>query len=564
MSNSIKHLSVAKRLGLGFAIILFLSLLTTIIAIGRLHTVAQASEQLMKDPLTTERMVSDWYRNIHTGIRRTSAIARSSDPSLVTFFAEDQAESTRASAILQKSIEEHMQSDAEKVLFKEIGEARKNYLAAREAIVNLKKEDKADEANQALETNFIPAGKIYTQKIEALLKNQRAKIDDTAAEIQRTYENSRILLIILAVLATALSLVCAWLMTNSITRPLKLATDIAEKMATGDLSESIQIQRHDEIGKMIAAINGVSDGLSQVIAEVRQGTETIMTASSEIASGNADLSARTESQASSLQETASSMEELTSTVRLNAENAQQANQLVLSASGVAVRGGEVVDQVVSTMGAIKDSSRKIVDIIGVIDGIAFQTNILALNAAVEAARAGEQGRGFAVVATEVRNLAQRSASAAKEIKALINDSVTEVEHGSMLVDTAGKTMQDIVTSVQHVADIMNEITSASREQSSGIEQVNLAVTQMDEMTQQNAALVEQAAASAESMRDQSLKLSQVVAQFKIAGQSTAIRSPQKATPVAQKPRTPQRTGLLTAQKKSPAAASHSEKEWEEF
>ena len=564
MSNSIKHLSVAKRLGLGFAIILFLSLLTTIIAIGRLHTVAQASEQLMKDPLTTERMVSDWYRNIHTGIRRTSAIARSSDPSLVTFFAEDQAESTRASAILQKSIEEHMQSDAEKVLFKEIGEARKNYLAAREAIVNLKKEDKADEANQTLETNFIPAGKIYTQKIEALLKNQRAKIDDTAAEIQRTYENSRILLIILAVLATALSLVCAWLMTNSITRPLKLATDIAEKMATGDLSESIQIQRHDEIGKMIAAINGVSDGLSQVIAEVRQGTETIMTASSEIASGNADLSARTESQASSLQETASSMEELTSTVRLNAENAQQANQLVLSASGVAVRGGEVVDQVVSTMGAIKDSSRKIVDIIGVIDGIAFQTNILALNAAVEAARAGEQGRGFAVVATEVRNLAQRSASAAKEIKALINDSVTEVEHGSMLVDTAGKTMQDIVTSVQHVADIMNEITSASREQSSGIEQVNLAVTQMDEMTQQNAALVEQAAASAESMRDQSLKLSQVVAQFKIAGQSTAIRSPQKATPVAQKPRTPQRTGLLTAQKKSPAAASHSEKEWEEF
>ncbi|MFZ6774111.1 methyl-accepting chemotaxis protein [Undibacterium sp. SXout7W] len=564
MSNSIKHLSVAKRLGLGFAIILFLSLLTTIIAIARLHTVAQASEQLMKDPLTTERLVSDWYRNIHTGIRRTTAIAKSSDPSLATFFAEDQAESTRTSAILQKSIEEHMQSDREKILFKEIGEARKSYLAARETIVNLKKEDKTEEANQSLEKNFTPAGKYYTQKIEELLKGQRDKIDQTALEIQNTYEASRILLIILSILVTALSLVCAWLITNSITHPLRLTTEVAEKMATGDLSGVIQIQRHDEIGKMMEAINGVSHGLSQVISEVRHGTETIMTASGEIASGNADLSARTESQASSLQETASSMEELTSTVRLNAENAQHANQLVLSASGVAVRGGEVVDQVVSTMGAIKDSSRKIVDIIGVIDSIAFQTNILALNAAVEAARAGEQGRGFAVVATEVRNLAQRSASAAKEIKALINDSVSEVEHGSKLVDTAGKTMQDIVSSVQQVADIMNEITSASREQSAGIEQVNLAVTQMDEMTQQNAALVEQAAASAESMRDQSLKLSQVVAQFKIAGETVTSSAPQRAMSSSQKPRAAQRPGLLAAHTKTPSTNHRADKDWEEF
>ncbi|HEY8606887.1 MAG TPA: methyl-accepting chemotaxis protein, partial [Noviherbaspirillum sp.] len=244
-------------------------------------------------------------------------------------------------------------------------------------------------------------------------------------------------------------------------------------------------------------------------------------ASREIASGNADLSSRTESQASSLEETASSMEELTSTVKQNAENARQANQLVVSASDVALRGGEVVGQVVQTMASIKDSSRKIVDIIGVIDGIAFQTNILALNAAVEAARAGEQGRGFAVVAAEVRSLAQRSAGAAKEIKSLIGDSVEKVDAGSNLVDVAGKTMGEIVTSVKHVADIMNEISAASQEQSSGIEEVNRAIAQMDEMTQQNAALVEQAAAAADSMQTQAAALAQAVAVFRVDGAAAA-------------------------------------------
>ncbi|MHB1086082.1 MAG: methyl-accepting chemotaxis protein, partial [Thiobacillus sp.] len=252
-----------------------------------------------------------------------------------------------------------------------------------------------------------------------------------------------------------------------------------------------------------------------IISQVRTGTETIAVASREIASGNADLSNRTESQASSLEETASSMEQLTSTVRQNAENARQANQLVGSTADVAVKGGRVVGQVVDTMASIKDSSRKIADIIGVIDGIAFQTNILALNAAVEAARAGEQGRGFAVVAAEVRNLAQRSAGAAKEIKALIEDSVGKVDAGGKLVDEAGKTMDEIVNSVKRVTDIMSEIAAASQEQSAGIEQVNQAVGQMDEMTQQNAALVEQAAAAAESLQDQAGQLAQAVSAFKL-------------------------------------------------
>ena len=284
-------------------------------------------------------------------------------------------------------------------------------------------------------------------------------------------------------------------------------------MAAGDLTSTVDTHAHDETGQLLRALADMNAALARTVGAVRSSTDTISTASGEIASGNADLSGRTESQASSLEQTASSMEELTSTVKQNADNARQANQLVISASAVAVRGGEVVSQVVDTMASIKESSRRIVDIIGVIDSIAFQTNILALNAAVEAARAGEQGRGFAVVASEVRNLAQRSAGAAREIKILIGDSVDKVDGGGKLVDEAGQTMQLIVTSVKQVADIMSEITAASQEQSMGIEQVNAAIGQMDEMTVQNAALVEQAAAAAQSMQDEAQVLSRAVAVF---------------------------------------------------
>jgi methyl-accepting chemotaxis protein len=303
-------------------------------------------------------------------------------------------------------------------------------------------------------------------------------------------------------------------------------------------------------------------------------------ASDEIASGNADLSSRTESQASSLEETASSMEELTTTVKQNADNARQANQLVVSASDFATKGGDVVGHVVDTMGSIKESSRKIVDIIGVIDGIAFQTNILALNAAVEAARAGEQGRGFAVVAAEVRNLAQRSANAAKEIKSLISDSVEKVDAGGKLVDEAGKTMEEIVTSVKHVADIMGEITAASQEQSSGIEEVNRAIAQMDEMTQQNAALVEEAAAAAESMQEQAAALAQAVAVFKLGAAEQAmqlqVRQPVQEAPRMTMANRPQSTATSRSKEMAvrtearpvskpvgPAAAPGGD-EWEEF
>ena len=360
---------------------------------------------------------------------------------------------------------------------------------------------------------------------------------------------------------------------RSISRPLNEAVRIAQTVAAGDLTSRIEVDGADEASQLLRALKDMNESLVRIVGEVRVSTDTIATASGQIASGNMDLSARTESQASSLEKTASSMEELTSTVKQNADNARQANQLAVSASEVAVKGGSVVTQVVDTMGSINASSKKIVDIIGVIDGIAFQTNILALNAAVEAARAGEQGRGFAVVAAEVRNLAQRSAGAAKEIKTLIGDSVDKVEVGAKLVDQAGATMQEIVDSVRRVTDIMSEITAASQEQMSGIEQVNEAVTQMDSSTQQNAALVEEAAAAAQSLRDQAGKLSQVVSVFKLDGgkavmakRTIDITPKQQSNAAAALPKKPAapKIAATPAPRKLSSAAQTSGDDWEEF
>nr|WP_307731429.1 methyl-accepting chemotaxis protein [Massilia agilis] len=317
------------------------------------------------------------------------------------------------------------------------------------------------------------------------------------------------------VVASVLAALVALSLARNITAPLRRALDLAKQVAQGDLTAQVRVESKDETGELMAALKDMNASLLGIVTRVRTGTDAIATASSEIAAGNQDLSSRTEQQASSLEETASSMEELTSTVKQNADNARTANQLAAAASGTAAQGGTVVSQVVETMGAINESASKIVDIISVIDGIAFQTNILALNAAVEAARAGEQGRGFAVVASEVRNLAQRSAAAAKEIKVLITDSVEKVEAGSRLVDRAGSTMEDVVASVKRVSDIIGEIAAASEEQRSGIEQVNEAINQMDQVTQQNAALVEEASAAAEAMQEQAAGLAGLVGTFRV-------------------------------------------------
>ncbi len=356
--------------------------------------------------------------------------------------------------------------------------------------------------------NWLIVGGTYTEEITR-----------EAAQLRNRYA-------LLGLVALVLFAVVLFLLVRAVvSRPLARAEEAAERIAAGDLDVHLDIHNKDEIGLVLRSLNNISDNLSGVVGQVRRGAEQITTASSEIAQGNLDLSQRTEEQASSLEETAASMEQLSSAVTQNAENASQANQMALAASGIASKGGEVVAQVVETMGSITDSSRKIADIISVIDGIAFQTNILALNAAVEAARAGEQGRGFAVVASEVRNLAQRSATAAKEIKALIDDSVAKVETGSKQVEKAGTTMQEVVDSVRRVTDIMAEISHASEEQRAGIGQVHEAITQMDQVTQQNAALVEEAAAAAQALQDQAHELEDVVKLFKLGSHSgqTALR-----------------------------------------
>ncbi|MES2879922.1 MAG: methyl-accepting chemotaxis protein [Pseudomonadota bacterium] len=509
-------MTIGKRLAFGFSVVLALAVLIAGISVWQLNALAKATRQMMQDPLTKERFISDWNRNISVAVIRTTAVAKSSDPSLGPFFSANAAEITKSTSTLLKQIEPLVSSNEEKELFSKIAEVRKAYLESRDQVTKLKAAGQADEANRLLEKSYIPAADNYMKLVAEFLGMQRKNLDAKANEIAEIERTSRNYLLILSALVLTLGIVCAWLLTVGITRPLTSAVALARRVADGDLTADIEPEGHDETAQLLHALSAMKDHLSGIVANVRQGSEGVATASAEIAQGNNNLSARTEQQASALEETSASMEELSSTVRQNADNAKQANQLAQSASTVAIQGGEVVNQVVETMKGINDSSRKISDIIGVIDGIAFQTNILALNAAVEAARAGEQGRGFAVVASEVRSLAGRSADAAKEIKSLINDSVQRVEQGSTLVDQAGVTMTEVVSSIRRVTDIMREISAASIEQSQGVAQVSEAVTQMDQATQQNAALVEEMAAAASSLKSQAQDLVGTVSVFKLS------------------------------------------------
>jgi methyl-accepting chemotaxis protein len=526
MKYFLRHIRIGSRLTIAFALILVLATLATASALLAARSTAEATERMLAIPLTKERLVSDWNVNTYSAIVRTSLIARSSDNTLSTVFAKDIADSVTRSTEIMKKVEPLLDTPEEKAQLQAVQSLRAKYQAAKVEVMDAKKAGDAAAAERRFNEGFAPAAELYSTALQDLLAMQRRTIDRMTAASRATYDERARLVLLLNGLMIVLGAFGAVAITRSIIRPLGRAVKVAETVASGDLTGSFDHGRRDEIGDLMRAMQSMNDGLAKVVSEVQEGTRTIATGSTEIASGNMDLSSRTEQQASSLEETAASMEELTSTVRHNADNANQANQMAQAASTVAVRGGEIVGEVVATMGAIDGASRKIVDIIGVIDGIAFQTNILALNAAVEAARAGEQGRGFAVVASEVRNLAQRSATAAKEIKALIGDSVAQVNNGTALVQQAGATIQEVVASVARVTDIMAEITAASREQSAGIDQVNAAITQMDGATQQNAALVEQAAAAASSMQEQSVRLAQLMARFRLtpSGTSRAGRS----------------------------------------
>ncbi|WP_426190790.1 methyl-accepting chemotaxis protein [Massilia sp. DWR3-1-1] len=570
-----KNLNIGARLALGFAAVLVLLVAVSAFAISHMRTASKLTDGLVQDQVRNERLIDQWQLVVEVNAARTTAAYLAVDPAdQATVEALMKVSSAHATEI-QNKLTELLDQPGEKARLAEVLAARTAYTGARAKVFKEKAAGNAEAAKAIYTNEMVGARSTYLAALAKMTQGQRDEVDVTANSIRGQYESARTMMIAVSAFAVLIGIGFAFMISRAITVPLREAVRVAETVSAGDLTSNIVVTSSDETGQLMGALKTMNDSLVRIVGEVREGTETIGTASSEIASGNMDLSARTEQQASALEETASSMEELTSTVKFNADNARQANQLAISASQVASRGGAEVSQVVDTMGAINESARKIVDIIGVIDGIAFQTNILALNAAVEAARAGEQGRGFAVVASEVRNLAQRSAAAAKEIKTLIGDSVDKVDTGSRLVAQAGQTMDEVVASITRVTNIMNEITTASDEQREGIEQVNMAITQMDSVTQQNAALVEEAAAAATSMQEQAARLTGVVGVFKLNLVAAAPRGAAATRPSMAKAARPVLAPVAPAPAASPAprsaalrrpapAASAAKDEWEEF
>ncbi len=579
-----KNLKISTRLYGAFALLVMLLIGLAGAAALQLSTLNAATVEIASNWLPSVRAVNEMDSQIlkvrvtlMRHVLNTDASAMAGIDKLVT------AERDELSA-MRANYEKLISSDRERKIYEQFSEERKGVLEVDNRVLELSRKNENEKAFALLEGESKKRFEASTVELDQLVQLNTAGADEARATSEKTYSTAQATLLVVALLAIALAVSASIWLVRSITGPLAQAVQFAEHVATGDLSTEIQVTTTDETGQLLSALQRMQKSLVTTVSMVRQNSESVSTASSEIAQGNNDLSARTEQQASALEETAASMEELNSTVRQNADNARQANQLALSASTVAIQGGEVVGQVVQTMKGINESSTRIADIISVIDGIAFQTNILALNAAVEAARAGEQGRGFAVVATEVRSLAQRSAEAAKEIKTLIDDSVSRVSQGTVLVDKAGTTMTEVVSSIKRVTDLMGEISAASEEQSQGVAQVGEAVTQMDQVTQQNAALVEEMAAAASSLNNQAAELVSAVAFFKVAGshegamrrpvpavaaKSPTAPAPRFSPPMAKAKAMPKMAASKSALPPAPMASAKSsagttESDWENF
>jgi methyl-accepting chemotaxis protein len=513
MNSSDIKISTLLKLGFGLLALL-------IVLMGTLSYLKASGAQQAFDNVVDNRYPK--ISVLHTVNDRVNDSTRLMRDMLLLSDADDIKKAAQSIATLQKDNSEALakldptfKSEKGRALFKALSEVRAQYLPVSLRVTSQAASGAQEMAKIGMMTELAPLEQKYFAAVEAMIAFQEEQMQSAKGEAGSAIGQIHTTSVLSGAIALVVALFAAFWITRAITRPINQAVAVARAVAGGDLTYAFEAQGSSETGLLLHALKDMQSGLVKVVSDVRHGSEGVATASAEIAQGNQDLSARTESQASALEQTAASMEELGAQVKQNADNARQANQLALNASTVAVQGGEVVGQVVQTMKGINDSSRKIADIISVIDGIAFQTNILALNAAVEAARAGEQGRGFAVVASEVRSLAGRSAEAAKEIKTLIGASVERVEQGAALVDKAGATMDEVVSSIRRVTDIMGEISSASSEQSAGVAQVGEAVTQMDQVTQQNAALVEQMAAAASSLKSQANELVQTVSVFKL-------------------------------------------------